>query len=596
MSFFRLFIRILKIGKDERWLAFSFGFAALAIGLAQILEPILFGRVIDALAKESQFLSYVGLWIALSATNTLISIYLAIASDRYSHRQRLKSMELAFARTISLPYRYHSLHGSGRVVRTIQAGSDLVFHLLLSFYRENLIALASVVLLVPMAFFLAPKLASVLCVLAAVFTVANTLVIRRIQAGQIRVEAKHQHMAAQIVDVMGNVTIVRAFTRVREELVLFRQLIIDMLQTQYPVLTWWGILNVITRLSSMLAMLTIVAIGANLVQAGQATQGEIVTFVGFSTLMINRLDQLSSFINRIVHQLPTAANLFALLDQKSDEDQLQKNFVHGTPTGRVEFKNVSYCYHADSMHTQGVFDLSFTAEPGETIAIVGPTGAGKSTCLALLQRLYVPDAGSITIDGQDIHDLAVDKLCAAIATVFQEPGLFNRSIFDNIQIGRPNATRAEVEEAARLAYAHDFIVARPAGYDFVVGERGLALSGGERQRIAIARAILKDAPILILDEATSALDNETEKLVQHAMEHLRRGKTTFVIAHRLSTILTADHILVMNDGRIVQAGTYAELSQASGLFARLIKAGQIAEAPPEALLPTPVSPKLSAQH
>lgn len=343
-------------------------------------------------------------------------------------------------------------------------------------------------------------------------------------------------------------------------------------------------------------MLTIVAIGANLVQAGQATQGEIVTFVGFSTLMINRLDQLSSFLNRIVHQLPTAANLFELLDQKSDEDQLHKNFAHGTPKGRVEFNNVSFRYHADSMHNQGVFDLSFSAEPGETIAIVGPTGAGKSTCLALLQRLYVADTGSISIDGQDIRYLAVDKLCAAIATVFQEPGLFNRSIFDNIQVGRPNATRAEVEEAARLAYAHDFIGARPGGYDFVVGERGLALSGGERQRIAIARAILKDAPILILDEATSALDNATEKLVQHAMEHLRRSKTTFVIAHRLSTVLSADHILVMHEGRIVQSGSYAELSQASGLFARLLKAGQLAEAQSDQIAPAPINWKPSAQH
>jgi ATP-binding cassette subfamily B protein len=181
------------------------------------------------------------------------------------------------------------------------------------------------------------------------------------------------------------------------------------------------------------------------------------------------------------------------------------------------------------------------------------------------------------IDDEDIRDLAVETLCGAIATVFQEPGLFNRSIYDNILVGRPAATRQEVEEAARHAHAHEFIMARPGGYDFVVGERGLALSGGERQRVAIARAILKNAPILVLDEATSALDNETERWVQAAMDRLSVGKTTFVIAHRLSTILAADRILVMSEGRIVESGTFLQLRQEKGLFARLLRAGELGE-------------------
>jgi ATP-binding cassette subfamily B protein len=591
------FFRVLRIGEKERHLTWIFAAVAVGIGGAQILEPVLFGRVIDALAKEQHFARLVGFWVGLGAVNATLSIFLSIASDRYAHRQRLRAMEMAFERTISLPFRYHSLQGSGRVVRTIQTGSDQVFHIVLSFFRENLIALASVVILVPMAFTIDGRMALALCALAVLYTAANWIVIRQTHARQAVVETKHQNLTARLVDVMGNVTVVRSFTRVQLEVELFAQLVRDVLQAQYPVLTWWGILNVITRLSSMLAMVAIVAVGATLVKAGEASQGEVVTFVGFSTLLIARLDQFSSFVNRIVSQMPTARNLFELIDHRGEDDQMRGTFKDVPPRGRVVFENVSFLYHGTGRapgglgpKAQGVWDLTFHVEPGETIALVGPTGAGKSTCLALLQRLYSPDHGRILIDEQDIATLDVHNLCAQIATVFQEPGLFNRSIYDNILVGRPTATKEEVEEAARLAHAHEFITARPGGYDFVVGERGLALSGGERQRIAIARAILKNAPILVLDEATSALDNETEKLVQEAMDILREGKTTFVIAHRLSTIVSADRIFVMAEGRIVESGTFQTLRHGKGLFARLLHAGDLGEA---SLADAPVGPPLN---
>ena len=214
------------------------------------------------------------------------------------------------------------------------------------------------------------------------------------------------------------------------------------------------------------------------------------------------------------------------------------------------------------------------------MALVGPTGAGKTTALALLQRLRQPDSGRILVDGHDIAGVTLASLRGSIAVVFQDAGLFNRSIAENIRVGRPGATDAEVEEAARLAEAHDFIAAKPGGYGFVIGERGNALSGGERQRLAIARAVLKDAPILILDEATSALDNATEAAIKRALDRLRRDRTTFVIAHRLSTVADADRILVLDRGRIVEAGGFRDLAAAGGLFARLLAEGGFTE--PEA--------------
>jgi ATP-binding cassette subfamily B protein len=220
-----------------------------------------------------------------------------------------------------------------------------------------------------------------------------------------------------------------------------------------------------------------------------------------------------------------------------------------------------------------VDDVSFEVQAGQTVAIVGPTGAGKTTLINLLQRVYTPERGRILIDGIDTRTVTRASLRHSIATVFQDAGLLNRSIEDNIRLGRADATYEDVHAAAEAAVAQDFILAKSGGYDTVVGERGGQLSGGERQRIAIARAVLKDAPILVLDEATSALDVETEGRVKEAIDDLRRGRTTFIIAHRLTTVRDADLVVFMDKGRVVEMGGFAELSLRNGRFAALLRAG-----------------------
>ncbi|HEX8375129.1 MAG TPA: ATP-binding cassette domain-containing protein, partial [Geminicoccaceae bacterium] len=237
--------------------------------------------------------------------------------------------------------------------------------------------------------------------------------------------------------------------------------------------------------------------------------------------------------------------------------------------GAVRFENVSLSYDGER---PAVEDVSFEVEPGTMVALVGPTGAGKSTAVALLMRLRDPDRGRILVDGTDIRDATLESLRANLGAVFQDSLLFNRTIADNLRVGRPGATLDELERAAKLAEAHDFIARRPDGYATLVGERGAGLSGGERQRIAIARALLKDPPILILDEATSALDAVTEARVQRALRTLLKGRTSFVIAHRLSTVRDADLILVFERGRIVERGTYRELVARGGRFRELVAA------------------------
>jgi ATP-binding cassette subfamily B protein len=235
-------------------------------------------------------------------------------------------------------------------------------------------------------------------------------------------------------------------------------------------------------------------------------------------------------------------------------------------TGRIEFDRVDFAYHEGN---PVLHELSFVAEAGKTTAIVGASGAGKSTVIGLLQRFYDPEGGVIAIDGQDIGQVTKASLRGAIAYVSQQPYLFEGSIRDNIRYGRPDATDAEIEEAARLANAEDFVLAQPQGYDTPVGENGVTLSGGQRQRLSIARAIVRNAPILLLDEATSALDNDSEKLVQDALDRVMKGRTTIVIAHRLSTVVDADKIIVMEAGRVVETGTHASLiRKKGGIYAR----------------------------
>ena len=578
MHLARIYVRALGMLAPERFLAITLVCAGIAIAVVQLAEPILFGRVVDALSKGGKAFPIIGLWAALGLFNIIASVALAIMADRLSHRQRLAAMSQAFERAITLPLTYHAEKGSGRLVRIMLAGTDQLFALWLSFLREHLTAIAGIILLVPAAVAIDPRLAALLAALAVLYFLANMVIIRRTHGGQAAVEQYNQSVFGRVGDVIGNVTVVQSYTRLMDEANAMRNLMADLLRAQYPVLTWWGMLTVLTRTAATITMVAVFAIGAILAEKGEVSVGQIVAFVGFANLLIGKLDLLSAFVGRIFLQAPTIENFFGLLDTSGATIEKPNAIALNNVQGRVLFDNVTYWFPYTS---QGVFNLNLEASPGETIALVGPTGSGKTTTLTLLQRIRDPQEGRILVDGIDVRDVTLTSLRQSIAVVFQDAGLFNRSIAENIGVGRPAAAQDEIEAAARLAEAHDFIMAKPGGYQFVIGERGSALSGGERQRIAIARAILKNAPILILDEATSALDNEIEAKIKRALDAVRRGRTTFLIAHRLSTVANADKIIVLDKGRIADAGTFHGLAEAGGLFERLVKLGSFEEDYPE---------------
>ncbi|MEZ5851889.1 MAG: glucan ABC transporter ATP-binding protein/ permease [Hyphomicrobiaceae bacterium] len=574
MTPWQTYRRALMMLRSEGYLAAGLVTAGMVIAIIQVMEQKLLGWVVDALARGQGAFPYIGLWAVLGIIGIVASVVVSVAADRMAHRQRLVAIGETFERAITLPISYHAEKGSGAVVRAILSGTDSLFWNWLSFLREQLTAIVGIAFLVPTAIAMDWRMASILGVLAIVYLFLNMLVVRRTSEGQDAVEQHHSNVYGRVGDVLGNVTVVQSFTRLSAELQAMKDIMNQLLAAQYPVLTWWGLLTVLTRSAATITMVLVFAVGAILAQRGEITVGSIVAFVGFANLLIGKLDQLSGFFVRINQQAPTLRTFFDLLDAKGIVEEKPNAKPIENVRGEVIYDQVTFRYGPGA---QGVFDVELMARPGQTIALVGPTGSGKTTTLALLQRMRQPDGGRILVDGADIADVTLHSLRHSIAVVFQDAGLFNRTIAENIRIGRPDASDADVERAARLAEAHDFIMRKPGGYGFMIGERGLALSGGERQRIAIARAILKDAPILILDEATSALDSETEAKIKRALDALRQGRTTFIIAHRLSTVSNADQILVLDQGRIIERGRFRELVAQKGLFARLVAEGGFTE-------------------
>jgi ATP-binding cassette subfamily B protein len=315
-------------------------------------------------------------------------------------------------------------------------------------------------------------------------------------------------------------------------------------------------------------MLAILILGIWFYLHGRTSVGEIVMFMSFATLLVARLEQAVHFANRMLMDAPRIREFFDVLDTEPAVRDRPDAIDPGRLRGLVEFADVSFSYDGKRA---AVADLSFTALPGETVALVGATGAGKSTALALLHRAFDPQSGAVKIDGMDIRALRLTGLRRNIGVVFQEVLLFNRSIAENLRVGKPDATDEELRAACERAQVLDVIERQEQGFETNAGERGRLFSGGERQRLSIARALLKNPPILILDEATSALDALTEARVQAALTEVMKGRTTFVIAHRLATIRNADRILVFEGGRIIESGKFDELVQLGGHFAELAK-------------------------
>lgn len=582
MSLFRVYLKALAYLSAFRFKVGVVVVANIVLAVITIAEPVLFGRIIDAISEKQDAGPILLAWAGFGVFNTIAFVLVAREADRLAHGRRATLLTEAFGRIISMPLSWHHQRGTSNALHTLLRASETLFGLWLEFMRTHLATAVALVLLVPTALSMDLRLSAVLLVLGAFYVVIGKVVMDRTREGQASVEGHYHTVFSHVSDSISNVSVLHSYNRIEAETKALKQFTEQLLAAQYPVLDWWAIASALNRIASTISMLVILVIGTLLVQQGELKVGDVIAFTGFAGLLIGRLDQMRAFATQIFEARAKLEDFYTLEDSVQEREEPAGIGELKNVRGDVEFRNVSFDF---ANTTQGVRDVSFSAKAGQTIAIVGPTGAGKTTLINLLQRVHEPQQGQILIDGTDISKVSRKSLRHCIATVFQDAGLLNRSIVENIRLGREGATEEEVREAAAAAAATDFIESRLSGYGTVVGERGNRLSGGERQRVAIARAILKNAPILVLDEATSALDVETEARVKEAIDRLRQNRTTFIIAHRLSTVRDADKVIFLDHGRIIEMGSYDELSQISGgrFFNLLAASGlQAPEESPEA--------------
>ncbi len=585
MSLFNLYVRVLGLLGRETRLALGLVVANLALAVAQFAEPFLFGRIINRLTGAqavgqtptmTELMPLIGAWLVFGLFTIGSGVWIALHADRLSHRQRLDVMSRYFEHVLTLPQSFHGATHSGRTLKVMIEGANGMSWLWLGFLRDHCSALVSLFVLLPLTLFIEWRLGLLLVVLVVVFAVLTTHVMRKTQTLQGAVEGHHSALAEHASDAIGNIPVIQSFTRIQAELAHMRAVIDRTLAAQIPVLSWWAVVAVATRAASTLTVTAIFLLGVWLHLHDATSIGDIVTFMGYATLLIGRLDAAVGFVNALLMEAPKLREFFTVLDTAPLVHDRPGAVDAGRLAGEVCFDEVAFSYVG---RRPAIDHLSFTAERGRTIALVGATGSGKSTTLGLLHRAFDPQRGRILIDGTDIRDFTLNSLRRNIAVVFQEPMLFARTIRENLEVGRAGATEAEMWDALERAQATEIIGRQAEGLDTLVGERGRSLSGGERQRLSIARALLKDPPILILDEATSALDAATEQKLQQALDEVMRGRTTFVIAHRLATIRHADLILVLDRGRIVEQGDFDTLVARDGRFAELARAQFMAPAP-----------------
>lgn len=546
--------------------------ANIVLATITIAEPILFGRIIDAISGKGEVKPILFMWATFAVFNTIAFVLVAREADRLAHGRRATLLTEAFGRIISMPLGWHHQRGTSNALHTLLRACETLFGLWLEFMRNHLSTVIALALLIPTAMSMDLRLSAVLMVLAIAYWLIGRVVMSRTKDGQASVENHYHTVFSHVSDSISNVSVLHSYNRIEAETVALKSFADRLLEAQYPVLDWWAIAGALNRMASTIAMMVVLIIGTMLVQAGQLRVGEVIAFIGFANLLIGRLDLMRQFATQIFEARSKLEEFYALEDSVREREEPAGNGEIKDVKGAIEFRDVSFGFGNSS---QGLHNVSFSVKAGQTVAIVGPTGAGKTTLVNLLQRVYDAQGGKILVDGTDITKVTRKSLRRHIATVFQDAGLLNRSISDNIRLGREGASEEEMRRAAEAAAAADFIETREDRYDTHVGERGNKLSGGERQRIAIARAILKDAPILVLDEATSALDVETENRVKAAIDNLRQNRTTFIIAHRLSTVREADMVLFLDDGRVVEQGSFDELSHSNGRFAALLRASGI---------------------
>ena len=549
------------------------GFALVLTATISLILPMAVRRVVDGFGENNAHLldQYFGAALGIAAAlavGTGLRYYLV---TRLGERVVADIRKAVFDRVITLSPAFYEKIMTGEILSRITTDTTVIQSVIGSSVS---VALRNVLLLfggMGLMLYTSAKLTGLVLLIVPAVVVPIIVLGRRLR----KLSRENQDWIAassgSASELLGAVQTVQAFTQEKITADSFDEVTEKAFTSAKRRIGTRATMTIIVIFLVFSGVVGVLWIGARDVQSGAMSAGELVQFLIYAILVAGAVGALSEIWGELQRAAGATERLVELLNTKdSVTDPANPKTLPRPVRGAIDFQGVSFAYPTRPDHI-ALKDATISIAPGETVALVGPSGAGKSTIIQLLLRFYDPQSGQVMIDGIDLRELARADFREALALVPQDPVIFAASARENIRFGRPGASDAEVEEAAKAAAAHEFLLALPEGYDTYVGERGVMLSGGQKQRIAIARAILRDAPILLLDEATSALDAESEQAVQQAVERMAADRTTLIIAHRLATVKKADRILVFDQGQIVAEGTHKDLVGQGGLYARLAK-------------------------
>jgi len=553
----------------------TFGAAALGT-LSSLVFPKVTGLVVDNVLipkKPDALLPYVLIVVAAFIAQNFLNALRIRFNNTFEQKVIFDLRRDLYATLQRLPLRWYDSRATGDIITRVIDDVTSMERVLIDGIEQGLIAVLMIVAVAVQMFQVNARLACwMLLPMPLLFAGAiwYTLTAKSRYSAQRRAASA---MNSLLLDNLQGVRQIKSYAREETELARFSTTARLVGETQLVIMRTWSWYSSAMAFFGTLGSAIVLYVGGRDVLAGTMTYGQVVQFLLYVAMFYEPVKSLHS-INQL-YQAGRAASdrvaeiLDATTEDYGDEAGTSDHKKFRRSLGQVEYRNVSFAYRAD---VPALHDINLFVKPGQCIALVGPTGAGKSTLVSLLSRFYEATGGEILLDGRNVADISLRELREQIGVVSQETFLFNGTILDNLRFGRPEATRAEIEEMARAACVHEFVSVLPEGYDTHVGERGVKLSVGEKQRISIARALLKNPPVLVLDEATASVDTATEQLIQQALQRLLAGRTSFVIAHRLSTIRHADLILVLQKGRILERGSHTELLARNGLYAKLCRA------------------------
>lgn len=584
--------RLLRFLKPHKKLVLTLILVNLLMSAMLIVAPLVIKAVVDDVIGKQQFdqlLPYLGLLLLVTGLRAAATYFYTYGQNKLGQRVMTDVRAALYRKLLALQYSFYDKEQTGRLMSRVSSDVESTRLFLSQILIESLNQ-ATTIVLATVALF---QQSLILALLAAAPMIASGLGMflshRRLREPWARQHERIARMSATLQDSLSGVKVVKAFAQEDQEERKFMATVADVRQGNLHINDLWNRRWAVIGSLGRFMQLLMIGIGGYLVMGGSLSLGTLVAAISLSMLLLGAVNALGTQLNSFSQTATAAVRIFELLDEPVTIKSPQK-IIHegheGTQRidfvplrdhsglqppirGEIEYKDVSFSYPTSKAKT--LKDVNLRIPAGSSLAVVGATGSGKSTLVHLIGRFYDPTSGQVLVDGRDVRTLDLEDLRRQIGMVAQEALLFSATIAENIAFGRPDATQEDIERAAKLAQAHEFITKLSEGYGTKIGERGIGLSGGQRQRVAIARAILLDPKILILDDSMSAVDAETEKLLQTAIRSVMRGRTTILIAHRLSTVEQADHIIVLRDGQIVEGGTHEVLSRSSGYYRHVLE-------------------------